>query len=98
MAVTKNREGSPRSPFEPILVRFESPDAIVDEHEIQAFVNDVPQHVAGFIFSPKKYYLVARGEYSKPRIVVVTVKDLPPGLKSLTPDNLVVSDARPSAS
>ena len=88
-------EGSPKGSFDPILVRIAAPRYLVETGGVSVALNDVPQPIAPFTFSPERYYLVARGDegdQAKPRLLVVTVTNLPPGLTGLRPENLRLTE------
>lgn len=79
--------------MERTLVRVIGLGESVDPGLLTGMVNGIDTPTDVFTYSPPYYYLVCEDQTGRPRIFVVSNDDLPAGIDSVVPDNLVISDA-----
>jgi hypothetical protein len=92
VSYTEEREGAPEGYFSPLLARFQSPMVPLSSGRLAAQINEVPQPLKTFTFSPPKIYVVNIGDDDKPKLILLTATDLPPGVNGLKPENLRITE------
>lgn len=84
---TEDLEGSPEGSFEPVVFRLPvlTPETA---NQLTVTANGVDQLLAPFTYSPEQHYVVSPDNLGRPRILVITADELPPGMSSIKPSNI----------
>lgn len=88
----------PNGSLERTLVRLTGlgeenvPQGWLESGWIQGLVNGFATPVRPFTYSPTKHYFVDEEQTNRPRIFVVTIHQLPPGINAIVPDDQLISN------